>query len=156
MDVPSFIAALVYGVFLIVGAALIRIDVQEHRLPNRIVIPSTVVLVVLVAAHAVASGRLAVLGEAVAGGVLLGGFYLCLRIANPDGLGGGDVKLAVLVGVFLGWHGWAALVVGAASAFVIGAVWAFALLVTHRAGRDERIAFGPWMMIGAWAGLLVI
>ncbi|WOF21868.1 A24 family peptidase [Microbacterium betulae] len=155
MDVAVFIAALAYGAFLVVGAVLIRIDVQEHRLPNRIVVPSIVVLTLLVAAHAVASGRAAPLGEAVAGGLVLGAFYLALRVAHPEGMGGGDVKLAILVGVFLGWHGWAALAVGAAAAFVFGAAWALVLLLTHRAARDTRIAFGPWMVLGAWAGLLV-
>ncbi|WP_456284960.1 prepilin peptidase [Microbacterium sp. JZ101] len=155
MPLPEVLAAVAYGGFLVVGVILMRVDIHEHRLPDRIVLPSTAALLAVVAAHAAALGDAAPLARAVLGGLALGAFYLALRVANPEGMGGGDVKLAALVGVFLAWHGWAVLAVGAAAAFVGGAAWALALLAARRADRDARIPFGPWMILGAWAGLLV-
>ena len=70
-------------------------------------------------------------------------------------MGGGDVKLAAVIGLVLGWHGWQALAVGAASAFVLGALHALALMASRRADGSTRIAFGPWMITGALIGIIV-
>ena len=70
-------------------------------------------------------------------------------------MGGGDVKLAVLVGFFLAWHGWGAFGFGAAAAFVLGGAAALVLVAFRRATRRTRIAFGPFMLLGACLGPLV-
>jgi leader peptidase (prepilin peptidase)/N-methyltransferase len=93
--------------------------------------------------------------RAVAGLLILGGFYALLRLISSEGMGGGDVKLAAVIGLVLGWHGWQALAVGAASAFVLGALHATVLMSLRRADRSTRIAFGPWMIVGASLGILV-
>ncbi|MGW9114725.1 prepilin peptidase [Microbacterium sp. NPDC055683] len=148
------VAAVLYPGFLGVGAWLIWIDIQEHRLPNRIVLPAVGALVVVLAAAAFAAGEVLPFWRALAGGIALGAFYALLRAVQPHGLGGGDVKLSLLVGVFLGWHGWTPLVVGGAAAFLLGGAWAVVLLAARRADPATAIAFGPWMVVGAWAGLL--
>lgn len=156
MQVAALLTALVYTGFLAVGAVLIRIDIDEHRLPDRIVLPSAAALLALIALHAAVTHDGVALVRAVLGGLALGAFYLALRAVDPAGMGGGDVKLAALVGVFLAWHGWPALVAGAAAAFVAGAAWALALLAARRIERQARIPFGPWIILGAWAGLLAV
>jgi leader peptidase (prepilin peptidase)/N-methyltransferase len=70
-------------------------------------------------------------------------------------MGGGDVKLAAVIGLILGWHSWQALAVGAASAFVLGALFSVSLMMLRRADGSTRIAFGPWMILGAILGILV-
>ena len=80
-------------------------------------------------------------------------FYFVLRLARPGGMGGGDVKLAGVVGLYLGWVGWGALAVGAFAAFVFGGVFGIALMVAKRAGRKTAIPFGPWIILGAWTGV---
>lgn len=140
--------------FLLATLALIRIDVLEHRLPDVIVLPTAGGLAALLALAAALEGDLAPAGRAATGGLVLLALYVVLRAAAPGGLGGGDVKLAAAVGVFLGWHGWVPLAAGAAAAFVLGAVAALALMATGRASRDTHIAFGPWMLLGAWLGPL--
>ncbi|GAB3273433.1 prepilin peptidase [Microbacterium sp. Root53] len=154
-DASQALTASAHVAFLAVSLMLIRIDVFEHRLPDVIVLPTTAGLAALLALAAALDGDLAPAGRAAAGGLVLLGLYVALRAAAPGGLGGGDVKLAAAVGVFLGWHGWLPLAVGAAAGFVLGAVAALALLATGRASRDTHIAFGPWMLIGAWTGPLV-
>ncbi|MER7797702.1 prepilin peptidase [Microbacterium sp. NPDC096154] len=156
---PAHIAyaltALAHAGFLVVGLVLIRVDVLEHRLPDVIVLPSGAALALFYAAAGALDGDLARAGRAAAGGVALFLLYLLLRAAAPAGLGGGDVKLAAPVGMFLAWHGWATLAVGAAAAFVLAAVCALALMAAGRASRDTHIAFGPFMLVGAWAGVLL-
>ncbi|WP_188755446.1 prepilin peptidase [Microbacterium album] len=155
MGAGEAIVATAHAAFLVVGLVLIRVDILEHRLPDRIVLPSAIGLTALLAVAAAMAGDLQPAGRAALGGLTLMGLYLALRAAHPAGLGGGDVKLAALVGVFLGWHGWMPLVVGAGAAFVLGAAFATVMMLAGRAGRDTHIAFGPWMIVGAWAALLV-
>jgi leader peptidase (prepilin peptidase)/N-methyltransferase len=85
---------------------------------------------------------------------LLYGFYLALRLIHVGGMGGGDVKLAGVIGLYLGWLGWGALAVGALAAFLLGGVFGVLLLALRRAGRRSAIPFGPWMLAGAWTGIL--
>ena len=80
-------------------------------------------------------------------------FYFVLRLVRPGGMGGGDVKLAGVIGIYLGWLGWGALAVGAFAAFLFGGVFGIALMLVRRAGRKTAIPFGPWMILGAWTGV---
>jgi leader peptidase (prepilin peptidase)/N-methyltransferase len=79
--------------------------------------------------------------------------YFIMAIAYPGGMGFGDVKLAGVLGLFLGFLGWGELAVGAFAAFVLGGVFGVVLLIARRAGRKSRIPFGPWMLLGAWVGV---
>jgi len=148
------VATLHLGLFAI-GCLLVAIDARTHRLPDRIVLPTLGAVALLVVIDALLTGdRDRLLGAGV-GMLALGGFYAVLRALSRDGMGGGDVKLAALIGLVLGWHGWQALALGAAAAFVLGALHAVGLMVSGRADASTRIAFGPWMIIGAVLGILV-
>ncbi|WP_144796785.1 A24 family peptidase [Microbacterium paludicola] len=138
-----------------VGIWLLVIDARTHRLPNRIVLPALAATACLVLADALVTQRGASSLAAFAGMVLLGGFYAVLRAVSRGGIGGGDVKLAALIGLVLGWHGWQVLAIGAAAAFVLGALHALVLMALRRADSSTRIAFGPWMIIGAVLGIAV-
>lgn len=138
-----------------IGIWLLAIDARTHRLPNRIVLPTLAVALALVGIDALAMQRTGALVGALAGMLILGGFYAVLRGMSRGGIGGGDVKLAALIGVVLGWHGWQVLAIGAAAAFVLGALYALVLMAFRRANRSTRIAFGPWMIIGAVVGIAI-
>ncbi|UYO95952.1 A24 family peptidase [Microbacterium sp. M28] len=135
-----------------IGLRLIVIDARTHRLPNRIVLPVGAALLVLVGIEALVTADAAALLRALAGLVILGGFYAVMHLAG-GGVGGGDVKLAAVIGIVLGWHGWQALIIGAAAAFVFGAVYVLGLMALRRAHRGTRVAFGPWMIVGAVVGI---
>lgn len=153
MDLHEAVVVLVHVGLLGIGAWLLVIDVRTHRLPNRIVLPVLAVLLALVIVEAMLTGQTRPLIGAALGMLILGGFYAALRMVSREGMGGGDVKLAAVIGLVLGWHGWQALAVGAASAFVLGALYALVLMALRRADRSTRIAFGPWMIVGAVLGI---
>lgn len=150
-------AVLVVVAFLYLSAisiALALIDLDAHRLPNAIVLPSYAVGAVLLGAAALLNGEPGVLVRAVVGAAGLFAVYLILAMIAPGGMGFGDVKLAGVLGLFLGYLGWGALVVGAFAAFLLGGLFATALLISGRARRGSGIPFGPWMLGGAWIGVL--
>lgn len=136
-----------------ISVALALIDLDTHTLPNRIVLPAYPVVAALLTAAALVNGEPARLVPAAIGGAGLFGLYLLMALVRPGGMGFGDVKLAGVLGICLGWLGWGALVVGAFSAFLLGGVFAVILVVTGRANRRSGIPFGPWMLAGAWVGI---
>ena len=139
-----------------IGIALTMIDLDSHRLPNVIVLPSYVVALALLALASWNPGGTPEwhsMVMAVVGCVILYGFYFVVMFAYPAGMGFGDVKLAGVLGLYLGWLGWGPLAVGAFAAFVIGGLFAIALLATGHASRKSGIPFGPWMLAGAAVGI---
>lgn len=145
--------ALAYAWLLVVSIALALIDARTHRLPNAWVLPGYPVLGGLLAIACLAGAPWSSLLRAAVGGAVLFAFYLLLRAAG-GGMGGGDVKLAGVLGIALGWAGWSALAVGAFAGFVFGGLYGVILLATRRAGRRTAVAFGPWMLLGAWTGIV--
>jgi len=139
-----------------IAVALALIDLDTHRLPNAIVLPSYPVAIVLLALASWNPGGASdwpALIRALIGGATLFAFYFLLAFAYPAGMGFGDVKLAGILGLYLAWIGWGALVIGAFAAFVFGGVFSVALLLSGRAGRKSGIPFGPWMIIGTCVGV---
>lgn len=136
-----------------VSVALALIDLETHTLPNRIVLPSYPVGAVLLTAAAALMGEPARMFAALIGAGGLFGVYCLMALAYPAGMGWGDVKLAGVLGLYLGWLGWGQLAVGAFSAFLLGGLFALVLLATRRVSRRSGIPFGPWMLAGAWLGI---
>lgn len=153
---PAAIAVVLvaYLYLVAISIALTLIDLDTHRLPNSIVLPSYLVAAVLFATACLLGADWWALGRAAVGGALLYAFYFALRLIRPGGMGGGDVKLAGVLGAYLAWLGWSPLVVGAFAAFLLGGVFGIALLALRRAGRRTAIPFGPWMILGAWVGIV--
>jgi len=139
-----------------IGAALAFIDLDVHRLPDLIVLPSYPVALVLLLVPTVVTGQWGWLLRALLAGLVLFVVYFVLALVSPGGggLGFGDVKLAGLLGLLLGWLGWGAVIVSVLAAFVIGGLIAVFLLVVRRASRSSHIAFGPSMILGAWVALM--
>jgi len=136
-----------------ISVALTMIDVDTRRLPNAIVLPSYGVAVLGLAAAAVSAHDGSRLVRSLLGAVALFGFYFLLAFVYPAGMGFGDVKLAGVLGLYLGWLGWGPLLVGAFAAFLLGGVLGAALMAFGRAGRKTAIPFGPWMLCGAFVAL---
>ena len=138
-----------------VSVVLGLIDIDTHTLPNRIVLPSFLIGLVLLSAATLVNSDYPALLRAGIGSVTLFLAYGVLAFAYPGGMGFGDVKLAAVLGLYLGYLGWSQLVVGAFAAFLIGGLFGLALMAFRRANRKTSIPFGPWMLTGAWGGALV-
>jgi leader peptidase (prepilin peptidase)/N-methyltransferase len=132
-----------------IGVALAAIDLDVHRLPDTIVLPSYVVGAGMLAWAAAAQGDWGPTGRALVAMAALLVLYVVIARLRPGGLGYGDVKLAGLLGLYLGWLSWSAVWVGTLVGFLLGGLVGVALLVTRRAGRRTAIAFGPAMLAGA-------
>jgi len=139
-----------------VGALLTLIDLDVHRLPDLIVLPSYPIGFALLVVPTVVTGQWGWLLRAVLAGLALFVGYLVLALVSPGGggLGFGDVKLAGVLGLLLGWLGWGPVVVSVLAAFVIGGLIALVLLLARRASRSSHIAFGPSMILGAWVAMM--
>jgi leader peptidase (prepilin peptidase)/N-methyltransferase len=137
-----------------VGLTLAVIDIDCHRLPDRLTLPSYPVGLLLLGAAAVAQHELAALGRALLAAVAVTGVFFVLAFISPRSLGLGDVKLAGLLALHLGFLGWAELVLGLFAGFVVGAVVAVTLLAARRARWRSDVAFGPSLLAGALAAVV--
>ena len=158
LSVSGSVALTALPAFLFVGAvavALTFIDLDTHRLPDVIVLPSILVSLGLLGASALAEHDPQRISRALLGAGILFSVYLVLWIIYPSGMGLGDVKLAAFLGMYMGWIGWGALIVGGFAAFLLGGAFSVGLLATGRANRKSRIPFGPWMVVGAATGIAV-
>lgn len=132
-----------------VGIALALIDLDVRRLPNALTLPSYAVGAALLGLAAATSHSATPLIRAFIAMAVLFLAYFVLAFAYPGGMGFGDVKLAGVLGLYLGWLGWGSVAVGMFAAFVLGGVVGIALIFVGRAGRKSRVPFGPFMVTGA-------
>jgi leader peptidase (prepilin peptidase)/N-methyltransferase len=135
--------------------SLVWIDADVHRLPDGLVLPSYPALLVLVTVATAGLGDWSALVRALACLAGMYALYFVMAFVSPSSLGFGDVKLAGLIGLLLGWIGVAQAVVALMSGFLVGGLVALALLLLRRAGLRSHIAFGPAMLAGAFVGVLV-
>ena len=146
------------GVWLLLaplGVLLAVVDFRVQRLPDVLTVSLVVAALVLLG---VVAGVPEHAGEwlgALFGALALGGAYFVLFLINPSGMGFGDVKLALGLGAVLGWYGWSVVFLGTFAGFLLGALYGAGLVVARRAGRKTSIPFGPFLIAGAYAGLLI-
>lgn len=143
------------GYLLVTGARLSWIDLRTHRLPNRIVFQAYAVSSVLLVAAALAGLDAGVVWRVPAGGALLWAFYFIVRFTYPAGMGFGDVKLAGVLGMYLGYLGLEYLLWGTFAAFLLGGAYGVLLMVLRRGSLKTNIPFGPFMIAGTWVALLL-
>ncbi|MEW1756361.1 A24 family peptidase [Streptomyces cyaneofuscatus] len=134
---------------------LATVDRRVHRLPDPLTLPLAAAAVLLLGGAALLPGHAGSWASGLLGGLVLGGFYLLLFLINPNGMGFGDVKLALALGVALGWYGWEVLFLGGFAGFLFGAAYGLGLVLLRRAGRKTGIPFGPFMIAGALVGVLL-
>ena len=153
--VAQTIVLVAYLWFAAASIALAAIDFDVRRLPDPIVWTTLAVLVVCFAVAAALRADLMAIATAVLGGIAMFAVYVVILLVAPrGGMGLGDVKLAAAIGVATGWIGWSAVAIGWFAAFLIGALVGIGLLAVRRTGRRTAIPFGPWMLAGAWIGII--
>lgn len=140
---PAYLALALFGTPLLI------IDVERHRLPDRLMLPALAAAVVLLAVAAAVQDDWPAYLRSVEAGVAVFVVLFVLAFAAPRSFGFGDVKLGGLLGGYLGWFGWLTVYYGIFCGFLIGLVVALALLVTRRASLKSAMAFGPMLLLGA-------
>lgn len=140
-------AQLVLGlVFVATLAAITLTDLELRLIPNKILLVSAIAGVALAAALDPSSLPERAVGALAAGGLLFG-----VALAYPRGMGLGDVKLAALMGLYLGRSVAPALLIG----FAAGSLFGLALIARHgAAARKQAVPFGPFLALGGVIGLL--
>lgn len=141
-DLAAFVA------LALLATPLTIVDIEHHRLPDRLVVPGYVSGATGLSAAALVEGdggRLLRSGEA---SVAVLGVFLVLALISSAALGLGDVKLVGVLAGYLAWIGWAQVVTGLFAGFALGAVASLVLVATHRATMQSNVAFGPALIIG--------
>ena len=150
----SFTVA-IYGAFFWVLVVLTAIDLEHKLLPNRIVYPTFVASWVALTIAAASDGDFSPLKGAALGALIFGGFLFTVAFIAPAGMGGGDVKLAFVLGTFLGHTGSVGVtLVGMFLAFLLGGGIGVALLLTG-GNRKTQVPFGPFLAAGTVLAIFV-
>ena len=155
LELDQLVAVPALLTFTALGIALSAIDLDVRRLPNALVLPAYPVLAVLVAVAAAAREDWGALARAGLGAAALFAFFYALAVVSPNGMGFGDVKLAGVLGLVLGYLSWGAVVVGAFAGFFLGALVGVAVMAVGAGGRKTALPFGPFMVLGALAALWI-
>lgn len=137
-----------------IGVPLAATDIAVQRLPNRLVLPSYPTMIALLGLAAILDHIPASLLRALAGMMILLGLYALPYHLLPDAIAGGDVKLAGILGLGLGWASWNALLTGTFLGWALAAISRLALRATHTVNRDTLIPLGAFLITGALAALL--
>ena len=146
---PGFLA---FATALVILSA---IDLEHHRLPNKVLGPAALAAAVLFGGAALATGHWVPLEHAAIGAAGYGLPMLLLGLAAPSAMGGGDVKFAPYLGFHLGWLSLSLVFAGALLGLIAGGVGSALLLLVGRKGMKDAIAFGPFMAFGALTTVLL-
>jgi leader peptidase (prepilin peptidase)/N-methyltransferase len=145
----------VYAGFFWVLVVLTAIDLEHKLLPNKIVYPTFVVSWIALAGAAALEGDLSPLRGAAIGALIFGGFLFTVAFIVPAGMGGGDVKLAFVLGTFLGYAGGAGVtLVGMFLSFLLGGGIGIVLL-SKGGDRKTQVPFGPFLAAGTVLAIFV-
>lgn len=156
-QVAAVVPGAVLPAFLLFGAAtlgLALIDLDHQLIPNRVLFPALGISGVVLAAGAIVESDGAGFLRGLGGAVVYFAFLLVIGLVARGGFGMGDVKLALLLGLFLGFLGWGELALGAILAILLGGVASIGVLVFTSKGRDAKFAYGPYLVAGAWIAVL--
>jgi len=139
------LAGLSAAIFAVIMVVVIFVDLDHQIIPNAVTYPGLVVGLVL----AVSGGPrefLIRLAAALGAGL----FFFLIAVVSRGGMGGGDVKLAAVMGAFLGWP---VIATALFISFMLGGLVGMALLLARRRGRKDPVPFGPFLAAGGLAAL---
>ena len=147
------LTVLTFGVLVGAGMWLSLIDIDTHLLPRCIVYRTIAVAMPLLVLSAFFDDTGSVAGMFI-GGIGMWFMLRVLEVLSRGDLGGGDVGLGGLLGLYLGWVSYEAILVGLFASFLVGGFFAVALLVTRKANRITHFAFGPFLIVGTLIAVL--
>ena len=144
-----FGVSLAFGFYFLFVAALlvvIFIDLKHQLIPDLISLPGIVIGFAVSFVNPFITWQDAALGFLIGGGLLYGialGYYL---LTKRVGMGGGDIKLLAMIGVFLGWQSLPFVVF---SSSVLGSLVGVGTMIKKKKGGKTMIPYGPFLSVGA-------
>jgi len=151
---------LIYGlsvqtlIYIILSSALIIIafiDLNQQILPDVISLPGIMVGFILSFFVPYISFINSALGVLVGGGIILVIGLAGSVIFKKEAMGGGDVKLAAMIGAFLGWR---YIIISLFLGFLLGALVGIILILSKIKSREDTVPFGPFIVLGSFITLL--
>ncbi|WP_167344578.1 prepilin peptidase [Amycolatopsis thermoflava] len=142
-----------YSSFAVVSVVLALFDVVEQRLPGVLIVVGILAVGASFALGAVLAAGYADLLRAAVGMVVLAACYLALALAL-GGLGAGEVKLAGLLGLVLGWQSWGAVLAATVLGWLLAGIARLVLRATGQVARDAPMPLGPYLVLSAWVTIL--
>lgn len=143
--------------FLVVVAGLIAIsavDLERFIVPNRILYPTLFIAAPLFVLAGALNDDWTSVRTAAIGGVMAWALLLVIHLISPRGMGFGDVRLAGLIGMALGWFSVGHVLVGLFLAFLTASVVGISLIFLNLKGRKDKVPFGPFLATGAFLAIL--
>lgn len=143
--------------YCVLFAGLVAVSVADIRVglvPRKLLYPTLVLMVVALVAASAVSGEYHRLLQAAVGGVGAFVVFFIIWFISPRSMGMGDVRLAGVIGVGLGWIGYRQLYLGFLVAFIVGVVIGVAKMLVQGGGRKTSLPFGPALAVGAVVGVL--
>lgn len=131
-------------VFTVILLAAAFIDIDHGIIPDRLTYPGIIAGLIL-------SSRTLAFLPALYGTLAFGGFMLVVAFISNGGLGGGDVKLAAVIGAFTGLTGSAVTLLLASFS---GAIFGLTVMIVEKTGRKTPVKFGPFLAVSAYAAFL--
>ncbi|MEU8420064.1 prepilin peptidase [Micromonospora sp. NPDC048835] len=138
-----------------VGLVLVRVDLACLRLPDPLVLVAGLLALGGLTIAALLSGTPGRLLGALGGATVAGAAHVLLALLPGSRLGFGDVKLAVVLGLPLGWLGRDALLTGLLLPHVLHGGLVLALLAARRIRRHTLLPLGPALLGGTWLAVLL-
>jgi leader peptidase (prepilin peptidase)/N-methyltransferase len=147
------------GLFVLVCLLLVAtfVDVDHMIIPDRVTLPGIVLGLALNTLQSPVTVWKYLAGALVGGGALLLVAFLGELLFRKESMGGGDIKLAAMVGAFLGWQD---VLVALFLAILVGALVGIALIISRMRDRWQHIPFGPFIAAGTlitifWGGEII-
>jgi leader peptidase (prepilin peptidase)/N-methyltransferase len=153
--VSAALVLLQLACFLGFGVLLAKQDMVTHRLPNRLVASWLAASLAVIALLGIFRSDLHGVLMGLLGLLLLGGGYLLLTLASGGAMGMGDVKLAGVLGLNLGYYSLPSLFFATLLAFVLATLWVIGGVVARKLTLKSAVPFGPFMLIGSFIALLM-
>ena len=136
------VQSMLYGLLAFALVVAVGTDISHREVPDEISLGTSALLAVIV----IASQR----WEGLLGGIMLFVFLLLIAVASRGGMGGGDIKLSLAIGLALGWQ---LALVAIVLAFASGGILAAVLML--RGARGKALPFVPFLAAGSWVAMFL-
>jgi len=127
------------------------VDLDHRILPDKVTLPGIVAGLIIAPLAGLTTFPESLIGALAGGGALYLIALAGTAVFGKESMGGGDIKLAAMLGTFLGWQG---VIVFLFIAFFVGAVVGVAVLAARRSEGDHTVPFGPFIALGAFVTMV--